>query len=78
MEKQKEKGEANLDTVIDFNPVENKMKGDIETLKVKINNFNFKIQSDLQKIKAGRLSPDSFSRFFIVAYGQKTPITELG
>jgi len=43
MEKQKEKGEANLDTVIDFNPVENKMKGDIETLKVKINNFNFKI-----------------------------------
>ncbi|KAL4475586.1 hypothetical protein ABPG72_009275 [Tetrahymena utriculariae] len=67
LEKQKEKETRETPQgTIDLTPVEESMKGQLEHTK-----------AELAKLKTGRLTPDLFEKLFVVAYGEKTPLTEL-
>ena len=37
----------------------------------------FGYQVELSKLKTGRLTPDMFEKLFVVAYGEKSPLTDL-
>ncbi|KAL4430534.1 hypothetical protein ABPG74_005459 [Tetrahymena malaccensis] len=67
IEKQKEKETRETPQgTIDLTPVEESMKGQLDHTK-----------AELAKLKTGRLTPDMFEKLSVVAYGEKTPLTEL-
>ncbi|EAS05165.2 ribosome-recycling factor (macronuclear) [Tetrahymena thermophila SB210] len=67
IEKQKEKETRETPQgTIDLTPVEETMKAQLDHTK-----------AELAKLKTGRLTPDMFEKLSVVAYGEKTPLTEL-